>query len=214
MTESRCDRELVRDYVFDEIPAAARAGVANHIAACPQCAAELARLQLTMAALRALPDREVPQRIAFVSDKVFEPSPVRRFFSAFWNSGPRLGFASACILSAAFVIFAFHRPAEIRNNTQTALPADFSRQVDAAVARQVNARIDKAVSDAVARVHAEDARLLQAALESADRKAEQRRRALMVAMGEELNTLQKRLGVYTEYAMSTPERVPAAGATQ
>ena len=46
-------------------------------AACGDCALELDQLRLTTAALRTLPDREIPQRIAFVSDQVFEPSRVR-----------------------------------------------------------------------------------------------------------------------------------------
>jgi len=40
----------------------------QHLAACGDCALELDQLRLTTAALRTLPDREIPQRIAFVSD--------------------------------------------------------------------------------------------------------------------------------------------------
>jgi uncharacterized protein YdaU (DUF1376 family) len=206
MTESGCDREQLRDYAFDELAGAARAAMEGHIAGCAECAAELAQLELTTAALRVLPDQEIPQRIAFVSDKVFEPSPVARFFSAFWNSGARLGFVSACMLAAALFANVWRRPIEIRTETKTMVPANFSQQIDA--------RVNKAVSDAVARVHEEDARVLKAAIESADHKSEQRRRALMVAMSEEMNTLQKRLGVYTEYAMAAPERPASGGASQ
>ena len=52
---------------------------------------------------------------------------------------------------------------------------------------------------------------MKAALESADRKAEQQRRTLMVSFDEQMNTLQKRLGVLTEYAMAGPERNPVSG---
>ena len=41
-----------------------------------------------------------------VSDKIFEPSPWRRWLAAFWNSGARLGFVSAAMLSASLVLFA------------------------------------------------------------------------------------------------------------
>jgi hypothetical protein len=206
MTESGCGREQLRDYAFDELAGAPRSAMERHVAECPKCAAELAQLQLTTAALRVLPDREIPQRIAFVSDKVFEPSPVARFFSPFWNSGARLGLVSACVIAAALFANAWRRPVEIRTETKTVVPADFSKEIDA--------RINKAVSAAVARVHEEDAQVLKAAIESADRKSEQRRRALMVAMSEEMNTLQKRLGVYTEYAMGATERPAGGGASQ
>src|SRR6267154_2129862 len=96
---SECDRgEALRDYAFDELPAGERPEMEQHISDCTGCAAELDRLRLTTAALRILPDREIPQRIAFVSDKVFAPSPVVRFLGGFWNSAARLGFASACVL--------------------------------------------------------------------------------------------------------------------
>ena len=103
-------------------------------------------LRLTTAALRTLPDREIPQRIAFVSDKVFEPSPFRRFF------GARLGFASACVLAAALVVSAWHfsdayRPAEVQTVVHTA-----------SVSPQ---QINDAVAKAVAQVRTEDAQMIQ-----------------------------------------------------
>jgi anti-sigma factor RsiW len=208
MMESGCDREQLRDFAFDELPAPARAAMERHLAVCEACAAELAQLQLTTAALRVLPDREIPQRIAFVSDKVFQPSPVLRLFSGFWNSGARLAFASACVLAAAIVISAYRRPVEIRALRQPSVAATLSRDE---LSREMDARIKRAVSDAVARVHHEDAQVMKAALDTADRKADQQRRTLMVAMSEQMNTLQKRLGVLTEYAMAGPERNPGSG---
>ena len=208
MMESGCDREQLRDFAFDELAAPARAAMERHLAGCEGCSAELAQLQLTTAALRCVTDREIPQRIAFVSDKVFQPSPVSRFFSGFWNSGARLAFASACVIAAAIVFSAYRRPAENHSAAQSAATVALSRDD---VSREIDARVNKAVSDAVAQVHAEDARVMKAALESADRKAEQQRRTLMVAWGEQMNTLQKRIGVLTEYAMAGPERNPVSG---
>ena len=203
MMESGCDREQLRDFAFDELAVPARAAIERHLAGCEACAAELAQIQLTTAALRVLPDREIPQRIAFVSDKVFEPSRAVRLFSGFWNSGARLAFVSACVLAAAIVFSAYRRPAEIRSVSPSAGNATLSRDE---LSREMDARINKAVSDAVARVHEEDARVMKAALESANHKAEQQRRTLMVAMSEQMNMLQKRLGVFREYAMAGPER--------
>jgi anti-sigma factor RsiW len=100
---SNCtNAELLRDYAFDEIPAAERPAFERHLAACAECAAELDRLQLTTAALRILPDREPPQRIAFVSDRVFAPSRI-------WNLAPWFGFASAAVMAVLLAVNIYHR---------------------------------------------------------------------------------------------------------
>jgi hypothetical protein len=164
---STCDRaEALRDYALDELPAGERPGMEQHIAVCGDCAAELDQLRVTTAVLRVLPDREIPQRIAFVSDKIFQPSPLARFFGGFWNSAARLGFASACVLGGALIIAAYHRPAqapaqrEVRTVVQT---TDVSKQIHDAVAL------------AVAKIRAEDARMLSAS----DMKHDKEHRELM-----------------------------------
>jgi len=192
---STCSRaDDLRDYAFEELAAPERRSMEQHLAECADCAADLTDLRLTTAALRALPDREIPQRIAFVSDKVFSPSPVARFFGGFWNSAARLGFASACLVAGALVISAYHRPPAPE---QTAAPA---ADVSALVAKQVNA----AVESAVARVRAEDAQLTRAALDNADRKHEREHRMLMLTMKDSLDVVQKRLGVYTLASAELP----------
>ncbi len=174
--------EALRDYAVGELPPGERAALEQHLAVCGDCATELDCLRLTTAALRMVPDREPPQRIAFVSDKVFEPSPASRFFSGFWNSGPRLGFASACVLGAALIVTAYHRPAEVRTVVQTA-NVDVSQQV---VSKQVN----DAVAKAIAQIRAEDARTIEAA----NRKFQRDYAARMDAVAENFAMLQKRLG--------------------
>ena len=49
----------------------------------------------------------MPYRIAFVSDKIFEP----RGWAWLWNSAPRLGFVSAAMLAAAILVHGLVRPA-------------------------------------------------------------------------------------------------------
>jgi anti-sigma factor RsiW len=93
--------ELLRDYAFDELPAADRPAFERHLADCAACAAELDELRLTTAALRALPDVELPQRIVFVSDKISTPS-------RFWNRSPWLGFASAGVMAVALMVSSYH----------------------------------------------------------------------------------------------------------
>lgn len=181
--------EALRDYAVGELEAAQQPALEQHLAVCGDCTLELDRLRLTTAALRTLPEREIPQRIAFVSDKVFEPSPVSRWFAGFWNSAARLGFASACVLAVALVVFAYHRPADRGPVVIRTTNADFSKQIDDAVAK------------AVAQVRTEDARMVRqtaeqmakAAIESANLKYEKEYQARMVAVEESFTVLQKRL---------------------
>ncbi|HKD07617.1 MAG TPA: hypothetical protein VKB79_17070 [Bryobacteraceae bacterium] len=180
---STCDRaEALRDYAFDELPAAEVRGMEQHIQTCEACAADLERLQMTTAALRSIPDREIPQRIAFVSDKVFAPSAAARFFSGFWNSSARLGFVSACVLGTALIVSAYRRTpppaAEVRTVVET---ADVSKQVN------------EAVSKAVAQVRQEDARLTQATLKAAEAKHERE----YLVLSEAVQVLQKQVNTNT-----------------
>jgi len=194
---STCDRsEELHDYAFDELPAAARGAIEHHISGCPECAAELDGLRLTTAALRILPDREIPQRIAFVSDKVFEPSATARWFSGFWNSASKVGFASACILAAGLIV------SSALGRSKPGLPAP--PKVD--IAAQIHEQVGDAVTSAVAQVRIEDARIAQAALQEADRKHDAEHHAMMVAMGENLELLQKRYNTATMLASSDASR--------
>src|SRR6185437_4991729 len=104
---------LVPDYAFDELGAAERCGMEQHLRECGACAGELDQLRLTTAALRVLPDQEVPRRIAFVSDS---PSASAGWFSGFWNSAARLGFASACVLAGGLCFAALHRQPVVLTN--------------------------------------------------------------------------------------------------
>ena len=106
-----CSPFDLKEYFLRELPSPQRVQVEAHVNHCPPCREELERLQLTEAALFSLRDEEIPQRIAFVSDQIFEPSPVRRWLSGFWGSTARLGFASAAMLSASIFYFAATRPA-------------------------------------------------------------------------------------------------------
>jgi len=197
-----CGRaEALRDYAFDELPADERRAMEQHLAACGGCALELDQLRLTTAALHTLPDREIPQRIAFVSDRVFKPSAFRRF----WNSGARLGFASACVVAAAVVISAWHlsavyRPTEGRTVVQTA----------SASPEQINAAVARAVAQVRAQIAESDAQMIRTAIQTSERKRDAEYRDQMVAIGENFMVLQKRL----TYATLASNDVPGTGAGQ
>jgi hypothetical protein len=156
--------DLLRDYAFDEIAAADRPAFERHLADCADCAAELDRLRLTTAALRILPDRELPQRIAFVSDKVFAPWRI-------WNFAPWLGFVSAGVMAVALMVSSHARPPEVRTIA-----------VQTASTQSIEEIVQKAVAKAQAQTQAEDARILKAALAQSDAKHEREHQTLIDAV--------------------------------
>ncbi len=180
--------EALRDYAFDELAHTERPAMERHIAACTSCDSELRALQLTTVALRSIPDREVPQRIAFVSDKIFEPSPVARFLRTFFAFGGQLGFASACLLAGAIIFSATRRPGEIPTVVTSASTQDVSRQIELAVQK------------AVSQIRDEDFRLAQTALAAAEIRHKEEHRNLLTSMQESMDVMQKRMGAYTSLA--------------
>jgi anti-sigma factor RsiW len=128
-----CSPFDLRDYFLKELPGPEGKQVELHIKTCAACREELERLRMTAAALVSLGDEEIPQRLAFVSDKIFEPSPVRRAWAVFWGSSARLGFASAAMLSAALVIYTV-AGAPVRGGRAEALTPQVQAAVDRAVA--------------------------------------------------------------------------------
>lgn len=92
----------LRDYVLDELTPQQRAEVERFLATSVEAREEVERLRLTKQSLLSLPQEEPPRRIAFVSDKVFEPSPVRRLWQSFSQGVPRLAFGMAAVLVVFF----------------------------------------------------------------------------------------------------------------
>jgi len=132
-----CSSVDLKAYLLGELPAADRVPVEKHVNSCAGCREELERLELTRSALASLGDEEPPQRIAFVSDKVFEP----RWWQTVWQSGPAMGFASAALLAAAILVHAYARPA--------AAPVD-TAQIERRIQSEVDAKLNAAVTRAVA----------------------------------------------------------------
>ena len=144
-----CSPFDLKDYFLQELADPQRRQVEAHMKSCQPCRDELDRLRLMEAAMFALRDEEIPQRIAFVSDPVFEPSPWRRALAAFWNSGARLGFASAAMLSAALIVFAVTRPAPAPVVSVAPAPVQAAAAPPAMSDAAMQARIDAAVAKAV-----------------------------------------------------------------
>jgi anti-sigma factor RsiW len=164
-----CSPFDLNDYFLEELPGPKLRQVEAHVKTCRPCAEELDRLRIMGAALRSVPDEEIPQRIAFVSDKIFEPSPWRRRLAAFWNSGARLGFAGAAMLSASLLVFAF-RPAPVTIVRTVTVPAPASQTQTSVVKTvsddEIQRRIQAAVKKAVDTKTAEMAKQLESARRS------------------------------------------------
>lgn len=89
-------------YALGELAGDAKRSAATHLSSCELCQEEFAGEQATLAALSMLREEEVPRRIAFVSDKVFEPRWWQRPIQAMFTPA----FASACVLAGAIVFHA------------------------------------------------------------------------------------------------------------
>ena len=146
-----CSPFDLKDYFFGELPPRDRRTVDLHMASCPKCQEEIDALNLTQNALLMVRDEEPPSRIAFVSDKVFEP----RWYQSLWNSGPKLAFASSAILAAAILVHGF----ELNRSAPQAAQAQPS-----ITEAQVAARVEAAVRSAVAESEARQAVKLQQVL--------------------------------------------------
>ena len=146
-----CEVDL-KAYVVGEVTRNERGVVEDHVRGCQSCREELDRLNLTRSMLASLEDEEIPRRIAFVSDRVFEP----RWWQTMWRSGPMMGFASAALLAAAILAHGFEaRPA--------AIPAAVDAvQIEKQVESRLNARVQAAVNEAQAKQTAEFSKVLNA----------------------------------------------------
>jgi anti-sigma factor RsiW len=108
-------------YVLRELGQDAHRQAEAHLATCSICHEEVATLRLTLDTLSTLREEEMPRRIAFVSDKVFEPRWWQRVFNP--------TFAAGALVAAAILIHGFIRTGQ----------------------DQVNAAVNKAVSQVEAR---------------------------------------------------------------
>ena len=154
-----CSFDL-KAYVVDEMARNERAVVEDHVRGCQNCREELDRLNLTQAALASLVDEEIPRRIAFVSDRVFEP----RWWQTIWRSGPVMGFASAALLAVAIlahaiVVHGFEQPAAVD-----------AAQIEKRVESQLSSRVEAAVGAAVAQAQSRQAAEFAKVLDSTERQ--------------------------------------------
>jgi len=184
-------------YALGEMAPAVRREAETHASACQECHAELAATRITLDALSTLREEEMPRRIAFVSDKVFEPRWWQRF-------SPRFSFAGAGLVAAAILVHAFVRPisvpmasqnpaaleTQIRAQVQSQIGAEIDRQVQQRVAAQLSSAIESAVTKAVAETQKQEGERTVKLLAAAERR-----------YAESADILNKQVGLM--YAMNT-----------
>jgi anti-sigma factor RsiW len=166
----------LKAYVVGEVTPREKMAVEDHMRACQSCREELDRLDLTRSALASLEDEEIPRRIAFVSDRVFEP----RWWQTMWHSGPAMGFASAALLSIAVLAHGFERPVA---------QAPIASVDTAQIQRTVDAAVTKAVSEAQAKQSAEFAKVLNAT----ETRFEQRRQSDLATVQQAADYYRKQM---------------------
>ena len=86
-------------YVLGELDVTERREAEAHATTCSACRDELAGVRLTLDALSTLREEEMPRRIAFVSDKVFEPR--------WWQAFLKPSFAAGALVAGAILVHAF-----------------------------------------------------------------------------------------------------------
>lgn len=175
--------EEMQAYVLGELPAGKRKEMEQWLQANPEAALEAERLGAVVSALQRLPEEEPPRRIAFVSDKVFEP----KWYERLWASGPRAAFASAALLAVSILAHGVVTAPKAAPAPMTAtIPQDV-------IAREVNAAVTKAVADVRAESDAHSQKLVAAALAEAERKFTLERRADWLAVEATIDTMRKQL---------------------
>jgi anti-sigma factor RsiW len=117
-----CEQYDWKAYALGELTLEERREAEAHAPGCESCREELAHVRLTVDTLSALREEEPPRRIAFVSDKVFEPR--------WWQAFLRPSFAAALVIAAAILMHGY-----------------LTRTSEADVQARVNDAVYKAVAD-------------------------------------------------------------------
>jgi anti-sigma factor RsiW len=158
------DRPDWKAYTLGELDAHVRQEAESHVAACSDCQDELAGLRVALDAMTTLRDEELPRRIAFVSDKVFEPRWYQKMFL-------RPSFAAAALIAAAILVHAFVRPAVLPTSAtaqvdtraiEARVTAQVTERLQSEMATAVNTAVTKAVAETVKRDDQRTAMLLAA----------------------------------------------------
>src|SRR5215813_1529915 len=93
-------KELLPEFVFEELSDSEMAKARTHLAECVSCREELAHFQRTVATLKAVPDLEPPRNVVFEFEK---PASKR-----FWRWFPATAAIAALLLITVALIGRVH----------------------------------------------------------------------------------------------------------
>lgn len=122
-------------YVLRELGQDAHRQAEAHLAACSTCHEEVATLRLTLDTLSTLREEEMPRRIAFVSDKVFEPRWWQRVFNP--------TFAAGCLVAGAILVHGWLRPGQVPQAQVDAAVTKAISQVEARHTQEIQAMYER-----------------------------------------------------------------------
>jgi anti-sigma factor RsiW len=196
-----CSPHDLRDYFFGELAHDEYRAVERHVNTCSSCREELETLRVTQATLLTLRDEEPPRRIAFVSDKIFEPN----WWQKVWQSGPRLGFASAAMLAGAILVHAF---AAAPKPTTIVHTAPVVQRVSSGT--DVKQLIDTAVKQAIAETEARQKVALEQALAKQQHGFDLQHKATLAVVSSQLEYYEKLRNV----ALHAENEMPRGAAQQ
>lgn len=92
----------LRDYALGELNAAENEAMASWLEGAPEAREQVERMQATLGSLRSAAEEEPPRRIAFVSDKIFEPSRSAGLWRRLWAGSMQPAFGAALVLAVLF----------------------------------------------------------------------------------------------------------------
>jgi hypothetical protein len=170
----------IRDYAMGEGSAAERQAFAAELAKSVDLRDELQRYELTLTALQSVAEEEIPRRIAFVSDPVFEPKWWQRVFPA-----PQWGFASAAVLGAAILGHGW-----MMRPVAAPLVAQAPAVREAGISKE---ELKAVVAQAVAEVESRQRENLRVALSEAEKKHQEERQMMAVTFDENMMLMRKQM---------------------
>ena len=152
-------------FVLDDMPAGERREAEMHAAQCGACQEEWSSLRVTLDAMASLREEDAPRRIAFVSDKVFEPR--------WWQVFSRPAFSGLALVAAAILAHGFLQAPSQNMAPQpdvAAIEARISQRVQQQMSVRMDAVVTEAVNNAVKQTREQDDRRTTSLLATAERR--------------------------------------------
>lgn len=182
-----CSEFDIKGYFLNELAAAERTAAERHVRSCGACSEELDRLRITESALLALPEEEMPRRLVFAAERA--PEPQLSWWQRFWNSGPKLGFASAAMLSCAILVHGVTRPVPAVPAAQT--PVVDAAAIEARLNQSFEAKLAAGIAEAGKRADQRAAQMVAAN----EQKLANEYRAEVVSLASQVEWLTKKMNV-------------------